>query len=96
MASKDAGDISHVEANTGFDTDFDREWRDEKWGRRNLSVTAHDNAMAEKEMTTRQAIHAYSAAMFWSLAISTCVIMEGFDTNLLGNFWAYRMFQQLY
>lgn len=71
---------------------FDRSWRDEKWGDRNLSVAAHDYAKDEKEMTVRQALMAYKKAILWCLVISTNVIMEGYDTNLLGNFYAYRKY----
>lgn len=90
---KNISDISHVEANGNFD----RSWRDEDWGNnRNLSVAAEVVAVKEKEMTIRQAINAYPMAIFWSLIISTCVIMEGYDTNLLGNFYAYPSFQTKY
>jgi hypothetical protein len=86
MSEKQTHDISHVEANGNFD----RSWRDEKWGNRSLSVAAQDVASQEKEMTIWQAVQANPMAIFWSLVISTCVIMEGYDTNLLGNFYAYR------
>ena len=86
-------DISHVEANGNFD----RSWREEDWGNgRNLSVAAEAVATDEKSMTIKEAIHAYPMAIFWSLIISTCVIMEGYDTNLLGNFYAYPSFQTKY
>lgn len=74
----------------GPNGNFDRSWRDEQWDSRKLSVAAHDVAMEEKEMTVLEAIRANPKAIFWSLVISTCVIMEGYDTNLLGNFFAYR------
>ncbi|KXJ96826.1 sugar transporter-like protein [Microdochium bolleyi] len=32
-------------------------------------------------------------AAFWSIAISMAIIMEGYDTILMGNFWAYPEFQ---
>lgn len=79
-------DIDHVEANGNFE----RSWRDEGWGGRALSTAAQDSARAEKDMTIPQAIKAYKKAIMWSLVISTCVIMEGYDTNLIGNFFAYR------
>lgn len=69
---------------------FDRSWREEQWGNKKLSVAAHDFTREEKDMTIREAIVANKKAIFWSLVISTCVIMEGYDTNLLGNFYAYR------
>lgn len=56
---------------------FDRSWREEKWGDRKLSVAAEDTASDEKNMTTMQAIKASKKGIIWSLIISTCVIMEG-------------------
>lgn len=83
-----AADVGQVEANGNFD----RSWRDEKWGTdgRQLSVVAQNRAIDEKGMTIPQAIRIYKKALLWSLAISCVVIMEGYDTNLLGNFYAYR------
>lgn len=78
---------TEVEANGNFDT----AWRDETWGPdRRLSAVAQDTAIDEKDMTTLQALKIYKKAVLWSLAISCVVIMEGYDTNLLGNFFAYR------
>lgn len=71
---------------------FDRSWREEKWGDRALSVAAQETSDDEKAMTIPQAIRASKGAIIWSLVISTCVIMEGYDTNLLGNFYAYRRY----
>jgi hypothetical protein len=45
-------------------------------------------------MSTWQAVRNNPAAICWSLVISTCVIMEGYDTALLGNFWAYPSSQK--
>ena len=73
---------------------FDRSWRDESWGNRALSTAAQATNDDEKNMTTREAIKIYKKAIMWSLVISTCVIMEGYDTNLLGNFYAYPSFQR--
>ena len=84
-------EIRHAEEANG---NFDRSWREEQWGEKKLSVAAHDFTRDEKEMTIREAIVANKKAIFWSLVISTCVIMEGYDTNLLGNFYAYRKVQQ--
>lgn len=61
---------------------FDRSWREEKWdGQRNLSVTAQETTKDEKALTTLEAIKIYKKAILWSLVISTCVIMEGYDTK---------------
>jgi hypothetical protein len=38
--------------------------------------------MAEQSMTFKEAIRDYPSAVFWSFAISLCIIMEGYDTAL--------------
>ncbi|KAF2797962.1 general substrate transporter [Melanomma pulvis-pyrius CBS 109.77] len=45
-------------------------------------------------MTLRQGIRTYPKAILWSMAISTCLIMEGFDTILLANLFAYAPFKR--
>ena len=77
--SEKAEAVSQVEAGQAFA----RSWRDEKWGDRKLSAAAQDTAHDEKSMTTWQAVRANPAAIAWSLVISTAVVMEGYDTNLL-------------
>jgi len=47
---------------------------------------------SEHELTVREALIAYKPAVLWSLVLSTAVIMEGYDTNLLSNFFAYPSF----
>lgn len=84
----DENEIGHIDIE--HNGNFDRSWRDEQWGDRKLSVAAQQIAAENKELTVMEAIRAYKKAIFWSLIISTCVIMEGYDTNLLGNFYAYR------
>ena len=62
-------------------------------------TTLHNNAvnqfaiegtLADHELTVRSALRAHSKAVGWALVSATCVIMEGYDTNLLSNFFAYR------
>lgn len=48
----------------------------------------------EQNLTIREAIKAYPMAIFWSLAVSMCVIMEGFDSILVPNFYAFPTFQR--
>ncbi|CRK39252.1 hypothetical protein BN1723_004520 [Verticillium longisporum] len=52
-----------------------------------LEATADDH-----ELTIAEAIRVYPKAIGWALVSSTCVIMEGYDTNLLSNFFAYPSF----
>lgn len=48
----------------------------------------------ERGLTVREAIKSYPMAVFWSLAVSMCVIMEGFDSILVSNFYAFPTFQR--
>lgn len=74
---------------------FDRSWRSQSWaGHNSLSAAAQSTAVDEKDLSIREAIRDFPMAIAWSLVFSTCVIMEGYDTNLLGNFFAYPAFQQ--
>lgn len=57
-----------------------------------LATAVHDATQGEHELGIREAIRQYKPALFWSLVMSTTVIMEGYDTNLLSNFFAYPSF----
>jgi SP family general alpha glucoside:H+ symporter-like MFS transporter len=46
--------------------------------------------------TFSQALRLYPASFFWAIAISFTIIMEGYDTYLLGNFYAYPSFAKKY
>ncbi|PLB50651.1 putative transporter [Aspergillus steynii IBT 23096] len=48
----------------------------------------------EHTMTVRQALRSYPWAVIWSLIISMSIIMEGYDTNLIGSFYGYPAFQK--
>jgi hypothetical protein len=49
---------------------------------------------SQAQMGVREAVRAYPSAIFWSLAVSTCVIMEGFDSILVPSFYAFPTFQR--
>ncbi len=68
------------------ESNFERDWSDEKWDSRRLSEAAQGSAKLESELSPLQAIKAYPMAIVWSLLVSTCVVMEGYDTILIGNF----------
>ncbi|CAK7206760.1 hypothetical protein SEUCBS139899_009566 [Sporothrix eucalyptigena] len=59
-----------------------------------LGAEASHAASVEKAMSLRQALGAYPKAVFWSCAISLVIIMDGYDTALIGSFFAYPAFQQ--
>ncbi|KAF5859969.1 hypothetical protein ETB97_002166 [Aspergillus alliaceus] len=48
----------------------------------------------EHNMTARQALRSYPWAVVWSLTVSMSIIMEGYDTNLIGSFYGYPAFQK--
>jgi SP family general alpha glucoside:H+ symporter-like MFS transporter len=48
----------------------------------------------EREQTLWQALQANRKAVGWSVLISMSIIMEGYDTILMGNFFGYPTFQK--
>ncbi|KAG9258011.1 MFS transporter [Emericellopsis atlantica] len=48
----------------------------------------------EHETTIRAGLEIHRKAVTWSLVISMSIIMEGYDTNLIGNFFAYPAFKE--
>lgn len=48
----------------------------------------------EKEMGVWKAIKTYPTAICYSMALSLCLIMEGYDTSLTNNFFALPQFRQ--
>lgn len=50
----------------------------------------------EHKMTLWQGIKLYPKAVGWSLLISTCIAMEGYDVCLLSSFYAFPQFNKKY
>jgi len=61
-----------------------------------LTLRAIDGAILEYTLSPWEAVKAYPMAIFWALIVSMCVIMEGYDTILIGNFYAYPTFAAKY
>jgi SP family general alpha glucoside:H+ symporter-like MFS transporter len=80
-------DISHHEAVSDLQEDMRG---------KHLEALAKDGAANEHNTTAMQALKAYPAAVFWTFMVSMCVIMEGYDTILIGNFYAYPTFAKKY
>ncbi|SPO02413.1 probable Maltose permease [Cephalotrichum gorgonifer] len=57
---------------------------------------AQDATAQEHSMKLRDALKLYPKAALWSLAMSSTIIMEGYDTMLLGNLYAQPAFQRRY
>ncbi|KAK9372092.1 uncharacterized protein V1513DRAFT_466954 [Lipomyces chichibuensis] len=66
------------------------------FGTERLTKNAKTGAEIKQSLPPLQAIMAYPKAIFWSLIVSMCVVMEGYDTILIGNFYAYPSFAKKY
>ncbi|KAJ9119158.1 hypothetical protein QFC22_003650 [Naganishia vaughanmartiniae] len=53
-------------------------------------------AELQKAQTTREALAMWKPAIIYSIIFSSAIIMEGYDTILLGQFWAQPAFAQKY
>ncbi|KAH7367480.1 alpha-glucosides permease MPH2/3 [Plectosphaerella cucumerina] len=92
LASERVGLLTNslpTSANGSFE-DLPREARDV------VDEQSREAMDAEHSLTVREAIRAYPMAIFWSLMVSMCVIMEGYDAILIGNFFAYPAFAEKY
>lgn len=61
-------------------------------------IIRNAKAAADKEqkMTLLQGIRLYPKAIAWSMLISTCIIMEGYDIVLVNNFYALPQFNRVF
>jgi SP family general alpha glucoside:H+ symporter-like MFS transporter len=62
----------------------------------NKETIVNARAATEKEhnMTLMQGIRLYPKAICWSLLISTCIAMEGFDLALVNNLYGFPQWNQ--
>ncbi|KAG5764634.1 hypothetical protein H9Q72_007289 [Fusarium xylarioides] len=58
------------------------------------SAEARAATEAEHSLSIRQAIQKYPKACFWSCVVSLVIIMDGYDTALLGSLFAFPNFQK--
>ncbi|KAJ9613672.1 uncharacterized protein PV06_00685 [Exophiala oligosperma] len=61
-----------------------------------IVVNASRATDKEHKMSLWQGIKLYPKAVGWSLLISTCIAMEGYDVCLLSNFYGFPQFQKKY
>ena len=59
-----------------------------------LSHDAETATAVEKSMGVMESIRKYPKAVAFSMILSMCVIMEGYDTALLGNFYGLPQFRK--
>ncbi|TDZ30450.1 General alpha-glucoside permease [Colletotrichum spinosum] len=61
-----------------------------------LNSEAQEATDVEHSFGVWQGLKTYKRAAFWSILISTTVIMEGYDVTLLGSFYGYPAFRAKY
>ncbi|GJC89004.1 alpha-glucosides permease MPH3 [Colletotrichum liriopes] len=61
-----------------------------------LNSEAHEGTNIEHSFGLWQGLKTYKRAAFWSILISTTVIMEGYDVTLIGSFYGYPSFREKY
>lgn len=87
IASADGVDIqSPKDVSTGGIQDVDGEEVEFSQDQRLVIESARAAAAKEQSMTLLQGIKLYPKAIAWSIIISTCIVMEGYDVSLVNNF----------
>ncbi|OJD38035.1 sugar porter family mfs transporter [Diplodia corticola] len=61
-----------------------------------LARDAANATHAEQKMSLWQGLKTYPYAVGWSVFLSTCIVMEGFDKVLINNLYAYAPFQKAF
>lgn len=61
-----------------------------------MHTEVQEQVEAESKMGLWQGIKTYPQAAAWSILLSSTVIMEGYDTSLIGSLFAYPAFAQKY
>ncbi|KAK3697499.1 hypothetical protein LTR37_017445 [Vermiconidia calcicola] len=84
-----------IEAKGGHSSPVDNELKPNDKMRETIR---NAKAATEKEhnMTLWQGIKLYPKAIGWSVIISTCIAMEGYDVCLVNNFYAFPPFNEKY
>ncbi|KAI5308009.1 hypothetical protein KEM55_006812, partial [Ascosphaera atra] len=62
----------------------------------NLIGGAKNATASEQQMTLMQGVRLYPKAVAWSMLISACIIMEGYDICLVNNFYGFDAFNRKY
>jgi SP family general alpha glucoside:H+ symporter-like MFS transporter len=61
-----------------------------------LNEDARLATQAEHNLSLWQGVKTYRKAVFWSVVVSASIIMEGYDTTLIGSFYGYPAFREKY
>lgn len=63
---------------------------------KSINVGAKHATELEHQLTLWEAIKTHRTAVMWSVLVSTCIIMEGYDIVLINSFYAQPAFQKYY
>lgn len=69
---------------------------DEDTKRRAVVADAQEANTNEHTLTVKQALKAYPWALFWTLACSMSIIMEGYDNILITSFFGFPTFKRTF
>ncbi|KAJ4388642.1 hypothetical protein N0V93_006101 [Gnomoniopsis smithogilvyi] len=96
--SKTVENVSAVDGPIEIHDPEKHEIDDELHGTKMDKIVAGAKSAAFKEhnMTLMQGLKTYPKAVFWSVLISTCIVMEGYDVCLINNFYAFDVFNRKY
>ncbi|KAI1855686.1 hypothetical protein JX265_006090 [Neoarthrinium moseri] len=92
VTTEKAASPDHIEKGKLEYVQFDKADRHDKV----LNAEARQATANEHDLTFMQAIKTYKRAALWSMLISLTVVMEGYDTTLLGSFFGYPAFRRKY
>lgn len=95
---KDAGlDPEHLEFTTDtFPADGVQEEENDTLRIMNETDDAEEANEEQKNMTLLEALRRYPKAAFWSILVSSTLVMEGYDTALLNSLFALPVFQKTF
>ncbi|KAK0609546.1 general substrate transporter [Bombardia bombarda] len=79
-----------------LDTSQDQDHATRQKATDNFIHSAQMATEKEQSMTLLQGIKLYPKAIAWSVLISTCIAMEGYDVCLINNFYAFPQFNRKY
>lgn len=89
MASKDPDAIGIPGAPLHFSPDLEKSMTHDTRELNDIFNNARSATEKEHKMTLWQGIKLYPKAVAWSVLISTCICMEGYDICLLSSFCEY-------
>lgn len=61
-----------------------------------ISKNAKENDNIEKGMTLKEGIKTFPKAALWSILLSSAIIMEGYDLNLINSFYSFPDFRRTF